>query len=167
MAAKTAVRASHIIAYDGQGHRHLKDGVVVYEGNTIVYVGKEYAEPVARTIDATGKVVTPGFINTHAHLAGSPLDKSFIEDRGNPQFYMSGLFEYLPVRGGAMMAEDARAIYVGTALRSTAGSYANIVAFTLADGRAFQISLTRPLEGRASFDLLLEQQRAMVAAFAP
>jgi 5-methylthioadenosine/S-adenosylhomocysteine deaminase len=109
MAAKTAVRASHIIAYDGQGHRHLKDGVVVYEGNTIVYVGKEYAEPVARTIDATGKVVTPGFINTHAHLAGSPLDKSFIEDRGNPQFYMSGLFEYLPVRGGAMMAEDARA----------------------------------------------------------
>jgi hypothetical protein len=66
-----------------------------------------------------------------------------------------------------ILAEDARASYVGTALRSTAGSYANIVAFTLADGRAFQISLTRPLDGRASFELLLEQQRAMVAAFAP
>ena len=109
MAATTAVNASHIIAYDGTGHRHLKDGVVVYQGNTIVYVGKEYSGEVEQIIDATGKVVTPGFINTHAHLAGSPLDKSFIEDRGNPQFYMSGLFEYLPARSGAMTVEDARA----------------------------------------------------------
>ena len=33
MAEKTAIKASHIIAYDGKGHRHLEDGVVVYEGN--------------------------------------------------------------------------------------------------------------------------------------
>jgi cytosine/adenosine deaminase-related metal-dependent hydrolase len=109
MTTTTAIRASHIIAYDGQGHRHLENGIVVYEGNTIRYVGPEYTGHVDREIDATGKLVTPGFINTHAHLAGSPLDKSFIEDRGNPQFYMSGLFEYLPVRGGAMTPEDARA----------------------------------------------------------
>ena len=31
MAAKTAIRASHIIAFDGQSHCHLEDGVVVYE----------------------------------------------------------------------------------------------------------------------------------------
>jgi 5-methylthioadenosine/S-adenosylhomocysteine deaminase len=109
MATRTCIKASHIIAYNGQSHCHLENGVVVYEGNTILYVGREYPGPVDRTIDASGKVVTPGFINTHAHLAGSPLDKSFIEDRGNPQFYMSGLFEYLPARGGAMTAEDARA----------------------------------------------------------
>jgi cytosine/adenosine deaminase-related metal-dependent hydrolase len=70
MATKTAIIASHIIAYDGEGHRHLQDGVVVYEGNTIVYVGKAYAGEVDHTIDATGKVVTPGFINTHAHVGG-------------------------------------------------------------------------------------------------
>jgi cytosine/adenosine deaminase-related metal-dependent hydrolase len=109
MPTKTAITASHIIAYDGQEHRHLEDGVVVYEGNTIIYIGKHYPAPVDQTIDATGKVVTPGFINTHAHLAGSPLDKSFIEDRGNPQFYMSGLFEYLPARSGAMSTEDTQA----------------------------------------------------------
>jgi 5-methylthioadenosine/S-adenosylhomocysteine deaminase len=103
----TAIQASHIIAYDGE-HRHLQNGVVVYEGNTITHVGQTYDGPVDDTIDATGKVVTPGFINTHAHLAGSPLDKSFIEDRGNPQFYMSGLFEFLPARGGAMTSDDAR-----------------------------------------------------------
>lgn len=109
MAEKTAIKASHIIAYDGESHRHLPDGVVVYEGNTIVYVGKEYTEPVDHTIDATGKIVVPGFINTHAHLAGSPLDKSFVEDRGPPQFYLSGLFEHLPARAGAMTMEDAQA----------------------------------------------------------
>jgi hypothetical protein len=38
-------------------------------------------------------LLTPGLISTHAHLAGSPLDKSFIEDRGRRQFYNSGLFE--------------------------------------------------------------------------
>ena len=42
-----------------------------------------------------------------------------------------------------------------------------LVAFTLAEGRAFQISLTRPLEGRASFETLLSQERAMVAALRP
>jgi len=105
----TAIRASHIIAYDGQEHRYLRGGLIVYEGNTIRHVGRTYNGPVDRTIDATDKLVTPGFINTHAHLAGSPLDKSFIEDRGNPQFYMSGLFEFLPARGGAMTPEDARA----------------------------------------------------------
>jgi hypothetical protein len=66
-----------------------------------------------------------------------------------------------------IVAEDERAIYVGTALRSTGGLYANLVAFTLAEGRAFQISLTRPLDGRDSFARLLAQQRAMVASLRP
>ena len=109
MAIKTAIYASHIMAFDGVQHCHLRDGVVVCEGDQIVSVGRTYTGEVDRRIDATGKLVTPGFINTHAHLAGSPLDKSFIEDRGNPQFYMSGLFEFLPARAGAMQTEDARA----------------------------------------------------------
>jgi hypothetical protein len=66
-----------------------------------------------------------------------------------------------------IIAEDERAIYVGTALRSAGGAYANLVAFTLAEGRAFQISLTRPLHGRDSFERLLEQQRAIVAGLRP
>lgn len=98
---RRAIKASHIIAFQNGGHRHLRDGVVVWEGNEIVFAGPSFAGEVDETIDATGMIVTPGFINTHAHLAGSPLDKSFIEDRGGRQFYLSGLFEYLPVRSGA------------------------------------------------------------------
>ncbi len=103
------IDASHVIAFQDGGHRHLRDGVVVTEGNSIVHVGTEFAGEVDETIDARGKVVTPGFINTHAHLYESPLDKSFVEDMGRRQFYLSGLFEYLPVRSAAMDDEAAHA----------------------------------------------------------
>lgn len=101
--ARRIITASHIIAYQDGGHRNLRDGVVVTEGNQIVHVGPagSYAGPADETLDATGKLVTPGLINTHAHLYESPLDKSFVEDRGNRQFSLSGLFEYLPARSAA------------------------------------------------------------------
>src|SRR5262249_46618191 len=102
---RTVIRASHIIAYDGAGHRYLRDGVVVYEGDTIVHVGKQWEGTADHTIDAPGKLVPRGFINAHAHLSGSPLDKSLLEDRGPRQFYLSGLFEFLPVRGQAQDEE--------------------------------------------------------------
>ena len=54
-------------------------------------------------------MLTPGLISTHAHIAGSPLDRSFIEDTGRPQFYYSGLFETLPVRSGAQDEAASRA----------------------------------------------------------
>jgi 5-methylthioadenosine/S-adenosylhomocysteine deaminase len=107
--ARRRIDASHVIAYQDGGHRYLRDGVVVTDGSDIVHVGPagSWTEPVDETIDATGMVLTPGFVNTHAHLADSPLDKSFVEDMGRRQFYLSGLFEYLPVRSQAMDEEAA------------------------------------------------------------
>lgn len=102
------ISASHVIAFQNGEHRHLRDGVVVWEDNSIIHVGKTFEGHVDETIDGTGKIVTPGLINTHAHLTGSSLDKSFIEDRGGRQFYLSGLFEYLPVRAGAQDEEADR-----------------------------------------------------------
>jgi cytosine/adenosine deaminase-related metal-dependent hydrolase len=103
------IKASHIIAYQNGGHRHLRDGEIVWDGNEIVYVGPAFPGDVDETIDAAGRVVTPGFINTHTHLYESPLDKSFVEDRGGRQFYGSGLFEYLPTRSRAADEDAARA----------------------------------------------------------
>src|SRR5499433_3694712 len=112
MPRRTAIHAGHVIAFDGRGHRLLRDGTVIVEGDRIVSVGPRQAAPVgtdAETLDARDRVLTPGLISTHAHIGGSPLDRSFIEDRGSPQFWYSGLFEYLPVRGGAQDAEATRA----------------------------------------------------------
>jgi 5-methylthioadenosine/S-adenosylhomocysteine deaminase len=52
--------------------RVIEDGAIVILGDKIVSVGKrsELSAKVrgARTIDATGKVIVPGLINTHTHV---------------------------------------------------------------------------------------------------
>src|SRR5262245_25361578 len=106
---RTAIRAGFILAFDGRGHRLLRDGVVVIEGDHILHVGPRFDGQADETVDARDRVVTPGLISTHAHIGGSPLDRSFIEDVGRPQFWYSGLFEMLPVRGGAQDEEAGRA----------------------------------------------------------
>ena len=109
MARRLAIRAGWVVAFDGRQHRILRDGVVVLEGDRIVHVGRTYEGAADEGVDARDRVLTPGLISTHAHIGGSPLDRSFIEDRGNPQFWYSGLFEMLPVRGEAQDEEAGRA----------------------------------------------------------
>ena len=106
---RTAIRAGWIIAFDGRRHRLLRDRVVVFEDDRITHVGPSLDGPVDVTIDAADRILTPGLISTHAHIAVSPLDRSFIEDRGNPQFWYSGLFEMLPVRSAGQDEEAGRA----------------------------------------------------------
>jgi len=112
MPRRFTIHAGHVIAFDGRGHRLLRDGTVIVEGDRIVSVGRRQAasaETGGETVDARDAILTPGLISTHAHIGGSPLDRSFIEDRGNPQFFYSGLFELLPVRGAAQDDEATRA----------------------------------------------------------
>lgn len=110
---RKVIRAGHVIAFQDGGHRHLKDGVIVIEDDRIVHVGGGAFDGTAdEVIDATDKIVTPGFINTHAHLSESPLDRSFVEDRGPRNFYLSGLFEFLTARDGAITDAARRASIV-------------------------------------------------------
>lgn len=109
MAERIRINAGTIVAYQDGEHRLLQDGCLIIEGKEIVYVGKAIEDPVDHIVDANDRVVTPGFINTHSHLAGSPLDKSLIEDRGRRQFSMSGLAEMLPARGAAIDFEGQEA----------------------------------------------------------
>ncbi|WP_293802026.1 chlorohydrolase family protein [uncultured Bosea sp.] len=99
---RSGIRAGHVIAFQDGEHRHLKDGIVVWEGSEIIHVGKSFDGELHAVHDAPGMVLTPGLINTHAHLSESPLDKSFVEDRGPRQFFLSGLIEFLPARDGAI-----------------------------------------------------------------
>jgi cytosine/adenosine deaminase-related metal-dependent hydrolase len=107
--SRLAIKTGWIVAFNGREHRLLRDGVVVVDGERIVHVGKSFEGQVDETLDARDRVLTPGLITTHAHIGGSPLDRSFIEDRGSPQFWYSGLFEMLPVRGGAQDDAAGRA----------------------------------------------------------
>ena len=82
------------------------------EGDRIVHVGPRsaaFGSGSTRPSTLGTGCSRPGLISTHAHIAGSPLDRSFIEDTGRPQFYYSGLFETLPVRDGAQDEAASRA----------------------------------------------------------
>jgi len=136
--ARKVVRAGHVLAYQDGGHRHLQNGVIVIEDDRIAHVGGgEFEGAADEIIDATGKIVTPGFINTHVHLSESPLDRSFVEDRGPRNFYLSGLFEFLTARNGAITDEARRAsisasmpelIRTGTTTVVEMGLHGNFVA---------------------------------------
>lgn len=79
------------MVYDGTGSEGQQAEVVISEGK-ITYVGK--AEPgqfrAKETIDATGLIVAPGFIDPHTH-AGGDLGSSDIERRRNLPFAYQGV----------------------------------------------------------------------------
>jgi len=100
------IKGKFVVGFDGDEHRLLRDGVVVIEGKRVKHVGKSYSGQVDRWIDASGSLVIPGLINTHIHAAGSPKDKSFLEDVGARHFYMSSLGENLTALGMSMTDGD-------------------------------------------------------------
>ena len=101
MGHRIRLDAGIVIAYQRGSHTVLKDGVVVLEDDRIVHVGREADGPVDETLDLRDRLLTPGFINTHTHIAGSPLDKSLLEDVGKRQFQYSALADMLPARAAA------------------------------------------------------------------
>jgi cytosine/adenosine deaminase-related metal-dependent hydrolase len=65
LAMKTMIQGGYIVAFDGKGHKIIRDGVVVFQDDKIIHVGKSYEGQADETIDARGKLVSPGFINIH------------------------------------------------------------------------------------------------------
>lgn len=59
--------------------RNIFYGDIYIEKNFIIEIGKNISTEADYRIDATGKIVMPGLINTHAHV-GMGLFRGFIED---------------------------------------------------------------------------------------
>jgi 5-methylthioadenosine/S-adenosylhomocysteine deaminase len=90
---KTLIHDGDIVAYDQGGHRLLRNGELVLEGDQIVFVGRAYTGPVDQRIDATGHLVIPGLINIHCHAdveAGGRL----VADCGRRDFFQAGFLNY-------------------------------------------------------------------------
>lgn len=82
---KTYIENGTVIAWQDGAHRVIERGVVVLEGDSIVAVG-ENAPPPAESdarIDATGRIVMPGFVNTHLHATDTPFTKGYLEETSN------------------------------------------------------------------------------------
>lgn len=93
----TEIRGATVIAHDGAGHSRLTSGSVVIKGDSILHVGKTWQGKADEVIDATGKILIPGQISTHAHVAAQELQRSLL-DGGEKAFLRSSFLHFLPQR---------------------------------------------------------------------
>lgn len=96
---RTLIKGGWVVGHEKGGHTLIRDGVVVFEGNTIRYVGKRFDGTADRTIDASKMLVSPGFIDTHVHAGHRALHRLF-SDTGRPDFYGQPFLEVAVAREG-------------------------------------------------------------------
>jgi cytosine/adenosine deaminase-related metal-dependent hydrolase len=127
---RTAIKASWIVGHEGGHHRLIRDGVVVYEGNTILHVGKSFDGPIDKTIDAAGKLVAPGFVDTHVH-SGHRATHRLITDTGRPMYYGQPFLEISVPKEGAVVKGDPRYLKQNDA--ESGAAFALNATFTVAE----------------------------------
>jgi len=111
-AMKTLIQGGTVVGFDGAGHEILKHGVVVLDGDTVEFVGFAHPGPVDVTIDARGKLVSPGFVNLHIHAMGNAGDY-FLNDPGKTDFFGANYLTYLTPRKGAKGPQGLEDFRVG------------------------------------------------------
>jgi cytosine/adenosine deaminase-related metal-dependent hydrolase len=92
-----------VVGFDGRSHVLIRDGVVVWDDDRIVFVGKRFAPPVERTIHAADRLIIPGLIDLHWH-AGVRANWRLTSDHGHPQFFGAGFPNTDAGRRGAAYA---------------------------------------------------------------
>ena len=101
---KTRIKGGWVVGFDGKEHEIIKDGVVVYDGKRIEFVGHEYNQSIDKEIDATGCLVSPGFIDTHFH-SGINASDYILADSSKTDFFASNYLAHGgPTREGAHAA---------------------------------------------------------------
>jgi len=104
---RTLVRGGWVVGYSNRTHTLIPEGVVVYEDDRIVYVGRRFDERADAEIDARGRLVAPGFIDTHVH-SGHRASHRLITDTGRPDFFGQPFLEISVPREGRRVAGDPR-----------------------------------------------------------
>lgn len=88
--------------------RIIRDGAVAVRDGAIVAVGKTdevaRAHPAARVIDARGRVVTPGLIDSHIHTTFQ-MSRGLADEVGSKRFLFERMYPY----EAALTPEDALA----------------------------------------------------------
>ncbi len=107
MSTSVIKNAAWVIAWDeGSGRQsYRRDVDVVFSGDRIAFIGRDYAGMADRVIDGSARLVMPGLINIHSHPEHEPLYRGIREEHGLPSMHMTGLYE----RSQAMSAPDDEA----------------------------------------------------------
>jgi 5-methylthioadenosine/S-adenosylhomocysteine deaminase len=127
---RTRISATWIVGHEKGEHRLLRDGDVVYEDGRIVFVGKGFPGEVDSTIDASGKLVAPGFIDTHVH-SGHRASHRLITDTGRPMYYGQPFLEISVPKEGKIVKGDPRYLKHGD--RGSEAAFQLNALFTVAE----------------------------------
>ena len=101
---KTLIQGGYVVGFNGREHEVIRDGVVAFERDRVLFVGKQYTEPVDKKIDAKGCLVSPGFIDTHFHSGGNASDY-LLNDANKVDYFASNYLAHgAPTREGARHA---------------------------------------------------------------
>src|SRR4029450_11459562 len=101
-------------AYEREQRPLVPDGERVFEGNRSLGVGQGFEGRVDRVIDAKGKLVSPGFIDTHVH-SGHRASHRLITDPGRPMYYGQPFLEISVPKEGKVVKGDPRYLKHGDA----------------------------------------------------
>ena len=107
---RTKLQGGVVVGFDGQSHVLIRDGVVVWEDDRIIAVGKTIDLAVDRTLQAPHHLIIPGLIDLHWH-AGLRPNWRLTSDHGDAQFFGAGFPNTEAGRRGAlypMSEEEAR-----------------------------------------------------------
>jgi cytosine/adenosine deaminase-related metal-dependent hydrolase len=104
---RTLIRGGWIVGFAGRTHTLVREGVLVYEDDRVLHVGTRFEGAVDREIDARGKLVAPGFIDTHVH-SGHRASHRLISDAGRPDFFGQPFLEISVPREGTRVGGDPR-----------------------------------------------------------
>src|SRR3989338_8429847 len=101
---KTLIQGGYVVGFNGREHEVIRDGVVAFERDRVLFVGKQYTEPVDKKIDAKGCLVSPGLIDTHFHSGGNASDY-LLNDANKVDYFASNYLAHgAPTREGARHA---------------------------------------------------------------
>ncbi len=106
-----SVRINNGYVITANAQNACMEGCVIVDGGIIVYAGSEALAPdmdVARTIDANGGIIAPGFVNTHTHVAMNLL-RGYADDMALMDWLQNSIWP-------AEARLDEEAVYWGTML---------------------------------------------------
>jgi 5-methylthioadenosine/S-adenosylhomocysteine deaminase len=109
---RSLIKGGWIVGFENGHHTLIENGCVMVEENKIVFVGKSFSGEVDLTIDASGKLVSPGFIDTHVH-AGHRASHKLITDVGRKDYYGQPFLEISVAKEGKRVAGEPRFLRPG------------------------------------------------------
>ena len=106
---RTLIEGGWVVAFNGTSHEVYEGGSVVFEGDRIVHAGGPYTGSADARVSAQGKLVSPGFINTHVHTAGGGGDY-LLNDMARSQYRTANYMSFAAPLKGRMAPLPADAV---------------------------------------------------------